>query len=88
MKSDELKAEQWLDYSGEPMPCYPKAKVDAAIAELKAENDHLRSTTHSERDEYIDMVNARDKEIAELKAKIAQLEDDVAFWKAKANGGK
>lgn len=35
MKCDELKAEQWLDYSGEPMPCYPKAKVDAAIAELK-----------------------------------------------------
>ena len=35
MKCDKLKAEQWLDYSGEPMPCYPKAKVDAAIAELK-----------------------------------------------------
>ena len=35
MKCDELKAEQWLDYSGEPMPCYPKAKVDAAIEELK-----------------------------------------------------
>ena len=41
MKCDKLKAEQWLDYSGEPMPCYPKAKVDAAIAELKAENERL-----------------------------------------------
>jgi len=37
MKCDELEAEQWLDYSGEPMPCYPKAKADAAIAELKDE---------------------------------------------------
>ena len=35
MKCDKLKAEQWLDYSGEPMPCYPKAKVDETIAELK-----------------------------------------------------
>ena len=41
MKCDELKAEQWLDYSGEPMPCYPKAKVDAAIAELKREIKRL-----------------------------------------------
>ncbi len=29
-----------------------------------------------------------DKVIAELKAQKAQAEDDVAFWKAKANGGK
>ncbi len=42
MKCDELKAEQWLDYSGEPMPCYPKVKVDAAFAELKAENERLK----------------------------------------------
>ena len=35
MKCDELKTEQWLDYSGEPMACYPKNDVDAAIAELK-----------------------------------------------------
>ena len=41
MKCDELKAEQWLDYSGEPMPCYPKAKVDEAIAELKREIKRL-----------------------------------------------
>ena len=56
MKCDELEAEQWLDYSGEPMPCYPKVKVDAAIAELKAAH-------HKERHEYIKMV-------AELKAEI------------------
>lgn len=56
MKCDELKAEQWLDYSGEPMPCYPKAKVDAAIDELKAAH-------HKERHEYIEMV-------AQLKQKL------------------
>jgi hypothetical protein len=56
MKCDELKAEQWLDYSGEPMPCYPKAKVDAAIEELKAAH-------HKERHEYIEMV-------AQLKQKL------------------
>lgn len=38
----ELKAEQWLDYAGEPRPCYPKAEVDAAIASLKAENAELK----------------------------------------------
>jgi hypothetical protein len=31
----ELKAEQWLDYSGEPMPCYPKHEADAYIARQK-----------------------------------------------------
>lgn len=49
---------------------YEMHEVDDVIANLKAENDLLRSTTHSERDEYIDMVNARDKEIAELKRKL------------------
>ena len=41
MKCDELETEQWLDYGGEPMPCYPAKDVDAAIAELKAENERL-----------------------------------------------
>jgi stage V sporulation protein G len=63
MLCDELKAEQWLDYSGEPMPCYPKAKVDAAIDELKAAH-------HKERHEYIEMV-------AQLKAKLAEQEADI-----------
>lgn len=36
MKCDELEAEQWLDYSGEPNVCYPADKVNEAIAELKA----------------------------------------------------
>ena len=35
MKCDELETEQWLNYGGEPMPCYPAKDVDAAIAELK-----------------------------------------------------
>lgn len=63
MKCDELKAEQWLDYSGEPMPCYPKATVDAAIEELKAAH-------HKERHEYIEMV-------AQLKAKLAEQEENI-----------
>jgi len=63
MLCDELKAEQWLDYSGEPMPCYPKAKVDAAIDELKAAH-------HKERHEYIEMV-------AQLKAKLAEQEENI-----------
>lgn len=46
MKCDELKAEQWLDYSGEPMPCYPKEKVDEAVANttvsaIKRRNERL-----------------------------------------------
>ena len=48
MKCDELKAEQWLDYSGEPMPCYPKAKVDAAIAELKQKLEDAKATAYAE----------------------------------------
>lgn len=35
MLCDELETEMWLDYSGEPMPCYPAKDADAAIAELK-----------------------------------------------------
>jgi hypothetical protein len=31
----ELKAEQWLDYAGEPRPCYPKSEADKVIAELE-----------------------------------------------------
>jgi hypothetical protein len=29
----EMKAEQWLDYAGEPRPCYPKSEADKVIAE-------------------------------------------------------
>jgi hypothetical protein len=46
MKCDELETEQWLDYGGEPMPCYPAKDVDEAIAELKAENDRLKEALH------------------------------------------
>ena len=42
MKCDELETEQWLDYGGEPMPCYPAKDVDAAIAELKDDNRKLK----------------------------------------------
>lgn len=34
--SKELKAEQWLDYAGEPNPCYPKSEADKVIADKDA----------------------------------------------------
>jgi uncharacterized coiled-coil DUF342 family protein len=37
------KAEQWLDYAGEPRPCYPKSEVDNVIAEKNKEIDELRN---------------------------------------------
>jgi hypothetical protein len=33
----EMKAEQWLDYAGEPRPCYQKSEADKVIADLKAD---------------------------------------------------
>lgn len=42
MKCDKLETEMWLDYGGEPMPCYPAKDVDAAIAELNVENSRLK----------------------------------------------
>lgn len=47
MKCDELETEQWLDYGGEPMPCYPAKDVDEAIDELKAENERLKGELSS-----------------------------------------
>ena len=76
MKCDELEAEQWLDYSGEPSPCYPQKEVDSAIDELKREH-------HRERDEYIEMV-------AQLKAELVEQEYENrklkrALWLARAS---
>lgn len=42
MKCDKLKAEQWLDYSGEPRTCYPQKDVDSAIDELRMKNTDLK----------------------------------------------
>ena len=67
MKCDELNAEQWLDYSGEPRACYPKNEVDAAIAELKRENERLKGDIADLRDDrkssiaIIDKLNAENK---------------------------
>lgn len=67
----ELKTyDVYLSSLGKFYEMYIKSEADKVIAELKAENNHLLSITHSERDEYIDMVNAKDKEIAELKRKL------------------
>jgi exopolyphosphatase/pppGpp-phosphohydrolase len=75
MKCDELESEQWLDYSGEPSPCYPQKEVDSAIDEIKREH-------HRERDEYIEMV-------AQLKAELVEQESENrktqrALWLARA----
>ncbi len=48
MKCDELETEMWLDYGGEPMPCYPAKDADAAIAELKAKLESVQSTAYTE----------------------------------------
>lgn len=78
MKCDELKPLLYsirdLAYVDEPQPephfqnphdhaVYKATEVDAAIDELKTEH-------HKERDEYIEMVHQKDKEIAELKQKL------------------
>ena len=74
MKCDKLKAEQWLDYSGEPRPCYPQKDVDSAIDELKREH-------HRERDEYISFVNKLQKKNAELKGTYKEsVEVKVKIW--------
>lgn len=79
MKCDELETEMWLNYGGEPMPCYPAKDVDAAIDELKREH-------HRERHEYIGMV-------AQLKAKLVEQESENrrlkrALWLARAERAK
>ena len=48
MKCDELKAEQWLDYGGEPRACYPKAEVDTAIAELKQKLEDVQASAYAD----------------------------------------
>ena len=48
MKCDELETEQWLNYGGEPMPCYPAKDVDAAIAELKAKLEDVQAKAYTE----------------------------------------
>ena len=48
MKCDELKAEQWLDYGGEPRACYPKAEVDKAIAELKQKLEDVQAGAYAD----------------------------------------
>ena len=48
MKCDELKAEQWLDYGGEPRACYPKAEADKAIAELKQKLEDVQASAYAD----------------------------------------
>lgn len=63
MKCDELKAEQWLDYGGEPRSCYPKADVDAAIAELKQKLEDA----HADAAETLALLEERNRQVGELK---------------------
>ena len=57
MKCDELETEQWLDYGGEPMPCYPAKDVDEAIAELKARIHELESMPHTDNSAVIELLS-------------------------------
>lgn len=61
MKCDELKAEQWLDYGGEPRSCYPKADVDEAIAEMKEENATLRGANEEKTERIVELQKLVDK---------------------------
>lgn len=75
MKCDELKA--YTIYEGDvgnytEHVVYSKSEADEVIADL--EEKHKME------------VEQLLIEIVELKAKNAQAEDDVAFWKAKAKG--
>ena len=54
--------------------------IATSSGEIRARDDLLGYWWHEK--------SKVDKEIAELKAKIAQLEDNVAFWKNKYNDCK
>lgn len=73
MKCDNLEAEQWLDYSGEPRRCYCADDVDEAIEELK---DKLHDVDNQ--------WNEQCKEIAELKAENERLKAKLESVQASA----
>lgn len=69
---DEIVREYRGELTNEKRLYYLKSEADKVIAEL--EESHKKE------------VGQLLIEIAELKARVVQLEDDVAFWKAKAKG--
>ena len=67
----ELKAEQWLDYAGEPRPCYPKSEADKVIAELKdklqAANEQIENLINSASGIMLAQDRVNDDKCAELR---------------------
>ena len=63
--------------------------VAERFEELEKENARLKGgikDLQDDRHSSVKLIYDKNIEIAELEAKVAQLEDDVAFWKAKAKG--
>ena len=88
----ELKAEQWLDYAGEPRSCYPKSEADKVIAELEEKRDTAEKLLNkalycvSNGKNHI-MSLARKKNHADYKRCLAMarlaVKDDYAPWNMK-----
>ena len=59
----KLKAEQWLDYAGEPRPCYPKSEVDKVIEnnyiEIAKLKDSIGKLLKAKTEQVIDEVSRR-----------------------------
>ena len=81
----ELKAEQWLDYAGEPRSCYPKSEADKVIAELKADYkeacDRLQ-TANLIKDEQLAATRHNKYKRCLAMARLA-VKDDYAPWNMK-----
>lgn len=75
MKCDELETEQWLNYGGEPMPCYPAKDVDESIAELKKEIERCQRYHDAEAVKWLAVTAKTKAEIRTLKR---------ALWLARA----
>jgi septal ring factor EnvC (AmiA/AmiB activator) len=82
----ELKAEQWLDYAGEPRPCYPKSEADKVIAEKDKEIAELKADIADLRDDKKStdaILDERNAEIAKLQAVIEERDKTIDELKEK-----
>ena len=91
MKFQQLQAEQWLDYHGDPNPCYPKKAADEAIAELVSfgkesvnRYDELLEQSNAKAEEYRSTIHRLEEEnhnlrvntASELAVKLFPMDDD------------